>query len=537
MIKTTMRGLLAAFIPVLLGTLAGIAQAQSAVSDANSADDSDQSEHVEHQHHRIRLHHEHHGGDDNNVFSVGSDSVLTAGKHADSVVAIMGSAISEGDADSAVSILGSTHVTGTLTDSAVAVLGDVYVDSKIDGDAVAVLGNIELGPHAEVGGDVVVVGGKLQRDPDAIVRGEAQTVLSGDFGGFDWVKPWIRHCLFLGRPLALVPGICWAWTLALSFLALYVLLAFLFRSGLNQCVQTFESHPGHCIVAALIAALVSPIIITLLCVTVIGIAAVPFVVAALFFAGLFGKAVLLAWIGERFIGRPQPEPQGHAALAVLLGGTIVLVLYLVPVLGFIVYKLLGLLGFGAVVYTLLQSLRARRTATAEVGSGPAVAAAVSAGAGTDSPPPPAASATAAAATATSAESIAVAAASAASLPRAGFWIRIVALLLDAFIVAIVVGVFHHKADVELLLLAIYGAVMWKLRGATVGGIVFDMQVVRQDGREIDWVTAFVRALSCFLSLAPAGLGFLWIAFDSEKQAWHDKIAGTVVVRTRRRLTA
>jgi uncharacterized RDD family membrane protein YckC len=535
MIKPTMRGLLAAVIPVLLGALAGIAQAQSAASDANSADDSDQSEHVEHHHHRIRLHHEHHDGDDNNIFSIGSDSVLAAGKHADSVVAILGAASSDGDADSVVSILGSTHVTGTLTDSAVAVLGNVYVDSKIDGDAVAVLGNIELGPHAEIGGDVVAVGGKLQRDPSAILHGEAQTVLGGDFGGFDWIKPWIRHCLFLGRPLALVPGISWAWTLALSFLALYVLLAFLFRSGMNQCVLTFESYPGHCIIAALIAALVSPIIITLLCITVIGIAAVPFVVAALFFAGLFGKAVLLAWIGGRFIGRPQPESPGHAALAVLLGGIVVTVLYLVPVLGFIVYKLLGLLGFGAVVYTLLQSLRARRAATADAGADAGVAGAASAGAGAavDSPPPPSAPSTAAP---ESAESVAVAAARAASLPRAGFWIRIIALLLDAFIVGIVVGVFHHKFDVELLLLAIYGAVMWKLRGATVGGIVFDMQVVRQDGREIDWVTSFVRALSCFLSLAPAGLGFLWIAFDSEKQGWHDKIAGTVVVRTRNRLS-
>jgi len=532
MIKPTMRGLLAAVIPVMLSALAGIAQAQSAASDADSTEDSDQSASV--QHHHIRLHHAHHGGNDNNLFSIGSDSVLTTGNHADSVVAILGAAISDGDADSVVSILGSTHVTGTLTDSAVAVLGNVYVDSKIDGDAVAVLGNIELGPHAEIGGDVVAVGGKLLRDPDAIVRGESQTVLGGDFGGFDWIKPWIRHCLFMGRPLALVPGIGWAWTLALSFLALYVLLAFLFRSGLNQCVQTFESHPGHCIVAALIAALVSPIIITLLCITVIGIAAVPFVVAGLFFAGLFGKAVLLAWIGGRFIGRPQPESQGHAALAVLLGGTVVLVLYLIPVLGFIVYKLLGLLGFGAVVYTLLQSLRARRAAAAEVGAGVGagvgVAGAATATAGADSPPPPAP-----ADAATSAESVAVAAAAAASLPRAGFWIRIIALLLDAFMVAIVVGVFHHKADVELLVLAIYGAVMWKLRGATVGGIVFDMQVVRLDGREIDWVTAFVRALSCFLSLAPAGLGFLWIAFDGEKQAWHDKIAGTVVVRTPKRL--
>jgi uncharacterized RDD family membrane protein YckC len=31
-------------------------------------------------------------------------------------------------------------------------------------------------------------------------------------------------------------------------------------------------------------------------------------------------------------------------------------------------------------------------------------------------------------------------------------------------------------------------------------------------------------------MAAAGLGFFWIAFDPEKQAWHDKIAGTVVVR-------
>jgi uncharacterized RDD family membrane protein YckC len=47
---------------------------------------------------------------------------------------------------------------------------------------------------------------------------------------------------------------------------------------------------------------------------------------------------------------------------------------------------------------------------------------------------------------------------------------------------------------------------------------------------MDWPTAVVRALSCFLSAVVAGLGFLWIAFDGDKQGWHDKIAGTVVVR-------
>ena len=118
----------------------------------------------------------------------------------------------------------------------------------------------------------------------------------------------------------------------------------------------------------------------------------------------------------------------------------------------------------------------------------------------------------------------------AALPRAGFWIRMAALLIDILLVVFLTGMLHHSHDLELVVLAAYGAMMWKLRGATVGNIVFDLQVVRLDGRAIDWETAIVRALSCFLSLIVAGLGFIWIAFDGNNQAWHDKIAGTVVVR-------
>jgi uncharacterized RDD family membrane protein YckC len=72
--------------------------------------------------------------------------------------------------------------------------------------------------------------------------------------------------------------------------------------------------------------------------------------------------------------------------------------------------------------------------------------------------------------------------------------------------------------------------MWKFKGTTIGGIICGLKVVRLDDRELDWPTAVVRALACFLSMAVAGLGFLWVVFDSEKQSWHDKIAGTTVVR-------
>ena len=39
-----------------------------------------------------------------------------------------------------------------------------------------------------------------------------------------------------------------------------------------------------------------------------------------------------------------------------------------------------------------------------------------------------------------------------------------------------------------------------------------------------------RYLGYFVSTIPFGLGLLWVAFDPKKQGWHDKLAGTVVVR-------
>jgi uncharacterized RDD family membrane protein YckC len=476
-----------------------------------------------------------HGHD---LVNIGRGSHLPVGERADSVVSVFGSSIAEGEASDVVSVMGNTTVTGSVRNTAVAVFGNTIVDGPVDGDVVAVLGNVELGPNAKVAGDVVAVGGQVDRDPAAQVHGTVQTVIGG-FKGFGWLQPWIDHCLVYGRPLALAPGLGWAWGLALSLLALYVGLAWLFRDGVTRCVQTLDSHPGTSLVAALVTGLLTPVLLVLLCITFVGIAAVPFVVAALFFTSLFGKAVALAWLGHRAVGARAAERLGHPALAVLVGGAIVLVLYLVPVLGFVVYKLLGLFGLGAVVYTLVLLARARRAAHAGAQSpaGPQNPAGPQTGAGSQSPeiaPNPAVAPNPEVRPAAApAPGVAAPVISAAGLPRAGFWIRMVALLLDALLVGIVMRVLHHMFDAQLLVLAIYGAVMWKLRGSTIGGIVFDLQVVRLDDRPIDWETAIIRALGCFLSLAVAGLGFFWIAFDSGKQAWHDKIAGTVVVRVRK----
>jgi uncharacterized RDD family membrane protein YckC len=217
---------------------------------------------------------------------------------------------------------------------------------------------------------------------------------------------------------------------------------------------------------------------------------------------------------------------------VFIGGIVVLALYLIPVVGFIVYKVLGILGIGVVVYTLLIAAQARRETALSAAAAAAPVTPAAAAAGTTVPP--SSDATSADAPFTAAGPSVEPAAPRSSpadltLPRAGFWIRMAAIFIDMVLVGVALSLLHSDG-VFLLVLATYGAIMWKIRGTTVGGVVCHLKVVRVDGREIDWSTSVIRALSCFLSLALAGLGFLWIAFDPNRQAWHDKIAGTVVVR-------
>jgi len=70
-----------------------------------------------------------------------------------------------------------------------------------------------------------------------------------------------------------------------------------------------------------------------------------------------------------------------------------------------------------------------------------------------------------------------------------------------------------------------------LYGATPGKMALGLRVVRVDGRPVDWLAAFMReVVGKTLSALPLGLGYLWAFFHPRRQAWHDLIADTLVVR-------
>ena len=81
-----------------------------------------------------------------------------------------------------------------------------------------------------------------------------------------------------------------------------------------------------------------------------------------------------------------------------------------------------------------------------------------------------------------------------------------------------------------LLIVVYHVGFWAWKGTTIGGIVCHLRVVRSDGRMLRFTEALVRGLSAIFSVAVAGLGWFWMLWDPDRQTWHDKIAGTIVVR-------
>lgn len=463
---------------------------------------------------------------DNVLLHIGDDSKLLTGEAAAAVISVFGSAEAAGDVyEAVIAIGGNARTTGSVGEAVIAVLGDAYVDGKVGEGVIALMGNVELGPNARVA-NVVSVGGTITRDPDAVVTGTQQQIAFGsDFGEMQGLRAWLKECFLYGRPLAFDSDVRWAWWLAFGFLALYVMIALLFDGTVQRCVDTLERRPAQTALAAILTVLLSPVMVVVLAITVIGIPLIPFFVIGLFCAALFGKAVVLGALGRRITRFTGIGPFSHVAFAVLLGGLIVSLIYTVPVLGFIAFTVLGFIGLGAVAYTLIIALRPRNEVAAAPAGAPAAAPmspdapiggfTESNAAPPVSPAPPRASP----ADPTNLEL--------ATLPRADFVVRMVALFIDAVLIAILVNWIDH---LMLVALAGYGALMWKLKGATIGGIIFQLRVVRTDGRDIEWETAIVRALSCFLSLVPAGLGFFWILFDRNRQAWHDKIAGTVVVR-------
>ena len=141
---------------------------------------------------------------------------------------------------------------------------------------------------------------------------------------------------------------------------------------------------------------------------------------------------------------------------------------------------------------------------------------------------------------------------AAGLRYAGFWIRFVAYILDVIVLGVItfaltpllgggdvvatstggpVTVNFSAGGISALVGLLYFVGFWAWRGQSPGMIPFNMRIVMAaDGSKVDVVRSLLRYVGLIISFAIVFLGVIWVGFDRRKQGWHDKIAGTVVVR-------
>lgn len=87
--------------------------------------------------------------------------------------------------------------------------------------------------------------------------------------------------------------------------------------------------------------------------------------------------------------------------------------------------------------------------------------------------------------------------------------------------------------VLMLVYALYFPYFWARGGQTPGMRPFRLWVVRDtDGTALTWRPALLRMIGMFFVSGILYLGFVWVFIDKRRRAWHDLIAGTIVIRRR-----
>ncbi len=98
------------------------------------------------------------------------------------------------------------------------------------------------------------------------------------------------------------------------------------------------------------------------------------------------------------------------------------------------------------------------------------------------------------------------------------------------------GITAHKQAFQGYLFAVgalYCVGSWVRGGQTVGMRAWSLTLVDRNGGRVSAAQGLLRYLCAWVSLLSVGLGFLWIVFDAERCTWHDRAAGTRVLRVPR----
>ncbi len=405
----------------------------------------------------------------------------------------------DSDAKQAVVIFGDGKVDGNVRNELVVFWGDLELNGAVGGKCTVVFGSLTLGPDADLKSDTTIIGGKLNRAPGAKMGKEPYS-FGGDASEWsvaNWTTDWFKYGFFFARPLA--PSVPLSWYVAALFFLTYAFLSALFPKPVFNCAQTLRSRPASAFVTGLLLPIPLLLVSLIFAATGIGAIVVPFLFLAVLFAAFLGKASVLQFAGQRVAELFRASGFNSPWAALIVGGGIFCLMYMVPIVGLVVWLLSLMFAVGAVMLTAVDHLRDEGSLTIRRKK--------------EEKPRPV---------------LEIEPGNEATYPPAGFWARLCATVLDWFLVGIVAAITFALPFFLLFLMAYYIA-MWTWKGTTVGGIVMNQKLVRDDGKPMDFSAALIRSLASIFSFVMMGLGFAWVGWSREKKSWHDSIAGTNIV--------
>jgi uncharacterized RDD family membrane protein YckC len=458
----------------------------------------------------------------------------------------------------AVVVFGSATIDGFVDGDLVVIMGDAKLSSTavVNGAVRVVAGDVSAAPGAMVRDELVLIGGAVTAPTDAFVGGGHVVIGAPSFGeSLRAVVPWFTRGLLWGR--LIVPSLGWIWWFVIVGFLISLLVNTAFHEPVGASAAILTDRPLGSFLSGLLVMLLMAPITVLLVASVIGVLVLPFILCAFVLAGVIGKAGASRALGASLVPADEPDQRLVALRSFTIGSVVIDVLYMIPLLGLVTWALLGVLGLGSAVLAFFAALRRENPVIKRDAAIPPVPPVPPA---PPSPPPshgggpimpePVMTATTADPNAGSYHEVppligraglaGTAAATDADLrafPHATFGDRLAAFALDLVLLFIVNiwldGSRHGGGDRFLLYALVYFVIFWAWKSTTVGGIICNLRIVRVDGTPLRPGDAVIRGLTGVLSMAAAGLGGLWILRDPEQQAWHDRIAGTFVVKVPR----
>ncbi len=115
--------------------------------------------------------------------------------------------------------------------------------------------------------------------------------------------------------------------------------------------------------------------------------------------------------------------------------------------------------------------------------------------------------------------------------------RFIALIIDAIVLGVITAIFSFLISREVggfLGFLIGVGYQWYFlttqNGQTPGKKLMNIRVIKASGEPLTGVDVVMRYIGYYINTAILMLGWIWAIFDASNQGWHDKIAGTYVVR-------